>query len=274
MIEYKIGIIGCGNMGEAFLKGLLDSNLLPVNQVTGYDIRKDRSKYIKDNYKIVISRSIKEIAEKSKYILLSVKPQNINPVLDELKVSLNSKDNVIISIAAGVPTFYIEERLNLSAQVVRVMPNTPALIKKGMFVVSRGKFVCDGNFSFVISLIKNLGDYVIIDEKNQNIATAISGSGPAYFFLFCKYLIEAGIRNGLNPDVSKKLVINTITGSGELLKYYSAGIEELIKMVASPGGTTEKALEIFNENKIDEIILKAVSSAVKRAYELQEMLKN
>jgi pyrroline-5-carboxylate reductase len=274
LIEYKIGIIGCGNMGEAFLKGLLDSNLLPANQVTGYDIRKDRSKYIKDNYKIVISRSIKEIAEKSKYILLSVKPQNINPVLDELKVSLNSKDNVIISIAAGVPTFYIEERLKLSAQVIRIMPNTPALIKKGMFVVSRGKFVCNEDFSFVIDLIKNLGDYVIIDEKNQNIATAISGSGPAYFFLFCKYLIEAGIRNGLGPDVSKKLVINTIIGSGELLKYYNAGIEELIKMVASPGGTTEKALEIFNENKIDKIILKAVSSAVKRAYELQEMLKN
>jgi len=274
LIEYKIGIIGCGNMGEAFLKGLLDSNLLPANQVTGYDIKKDRSKYIKDNYKIVISKSIKEIVEKSKYILLSVKPQNINPVLDELKVSLNSKDNVIISIAAGVPTFYIEERLNLSARVVRIMPNTPALIKKGMFVVSRGKFVCDGDFSFVIDLIKNLGDYVIIDEKNQNIATAISGSGPAYFFLFCKYLIEAGISNGLSPDVSKKLVINTIIGSGELLKYYNAGIEELIKMVASPGGTTEKALEIFNENKIDEIILKAASSAVKRAYELQEMLKN
>jgi pyrroline-5-carboxylate reductase len=274
LVEYKIGIIGCGNMGEAFLKGLLDSNLLPASQVTGCDISKDRNKYIKDNYKIVISKSIKEIVEKSKYILLSVKPQNINTVLDELKVSLNCKDNIIISIAAGVPTFYIEKRLNLSVQVVRIMPNTPALIKKGMFVVSKGKFVCDRDFLFVIELIKNLGNYVIIDEKNQNIATAISGSGPAYFFLFCKYLIEAGIRNGLSPDVSKKLVINTIIGSGELLKYYNAGIEELIKMVASPGGTTEKALEIFNENKIDGIILKAVSSAVKRAYELQEMLKN
>ncbi len=259
-------------MGEAILRGMLDSAFLGASQITVYDIRSERKKYIRNNYSVSTAESNLDVVKSSEYILLAVKPQNLDVLLDEIKTGFSDKSSVVISIVAGVATFYIEEKLNKKVSVIRVMPNSPALLKKGMSAVSKGKNVSENDLKFTLDLIESVGDYVVIDEEYQNIATALSGSGPAYFFLFCKHLIEAGEKEGLSREVAKRLVINTMIGAGELMKKPGTDIDNLIKMVASPGGTTEKALKEFGEYKLGEIIKSAVNSAVKRAYELQNFL--
>ncbi len=272
MSSYKLGIIGCGNMGEAILKGVLDCCFLKPDQIIFYDRDDIREKYIKNNYKIHAAAEITELVKKTVYILLAVKPQDLKTVLSQVKISFDYKVNSVISIAAGIPTYYIEKILNSNASVIRIMPNAPALFGKGMAALSKGKFVKNRDLLFSKELIKSVGDYVLIDEKYQNIATALNGSGPAYFFLFCKYLIAYGIKNGLDPEVSKKLVNETMIGAGITIEKSGSDLDTLIKKVASPGGTTEMALKEFVRGELNKIIIKAVESAKKRAYELQELL--
>jgi pyrroline-5-carboxylate reductase len=267
-----LGIIGCGNMGEAILKGTIGSCFLGKKQVIFYEKNYSRRKYIQDIYKIAAADNIEELTENCGHILLAVKPQDLKPVLEEIKINFNYKKNSVISIVAGIPTYYIEKMLGSNASVVRIMPNAPALYARGMAAVSSGNFVKDRDLLFARKLIKSVGDYVVLNEKYQNVATALSGSGPAYFFLFCKYLVEEGIKNGLDPEISKKLVIETMIGAGITAVKSGIELDNLIKKVASPGGTTEMALKEFEKGGIDKIIKKAVESAIKRAYELQEFL--
>ena len=149
------------------------------------------------------------------------------------------------------------------------MPNTPALVNKCIAAISKGKYASDDDIEFAVAVIKSLGEYVIIDEKLQNTVTAISGSGPAYFFLFCKFLIRAAEKEGIDSETAGKLVINTWSVPESCLKVLIQMQTFLIKMVASPGGTTEAALLSFNENHLDGIIDKAVDCAEKRAKEIQ-----
>lgn len=270
--KYKLGIIGCGNMGEAILKGVLDCSFLKPGEIVIYDKDMYREKYLENNYRVHIAEDISELVRKGEYILLGVKPQDSRIVLEQVKINFNNRVNSIISIMAGVPTGYIEKILNSNASVIRIMPNVPALFGKGMSAISRGKFAKESDLMFSKKLIGSVGDYVLVDEKYQNIATALNGSGPAYFFLFCKYLIDVGIKNGLDPEISKKLVIETMIGAGVTIKKSEENPDDLIKKVASRGGTTEAALEEFLKGGIDNIIIRAVESAKKRACELEKSL--
>jgi pyrroline-5-carboxylate reductase len=259
-------------MGEALLKGILKSGFLKCSEIIFYDKENSRRDYIRETYKIRHAEGSAEVSGKSRYILLAVKPQNIKNVLEEIKEDFDCRSSTIISIIAGVPTYYIEKKLNSDVPVIRIMPNTPALFKSGMAALSKGRFAVDEDVVFSENLIKNIGDYVIIEEKYQNIATALNGSGPAYFFLFCKYLIDAGVKNGLSMETARKLVAETIIGSGITIKKSEVDLDGLIKMVASPGGTTEKALDEFNKNDLEKIIYDAVECARKRAEELQDSM--
>lgn len=272
MCSYKLGMIGCGNMGEAILGGILDSGFLNTDEIISYDIDNSRRNYIKTNYNVCLAEGISDVVKKSRYILLSVKPKDIKTVLSEISTCFDNKLNSIISIAAGVSTDYIEKFFDSDASVIRVMPNYPALFRKGMAAISRGRFTKDEDLSFIEKLIKSTGDYVIIDDKYQDIATALSGSGPAYFFLFCKYLIKSGIKNGLDPEISKKLVTGTMNGAATVIDKSGIGLDGLIRKIASPGGTTERALKEFEKNRLDEIVCGAIESAKKRANELQDLL--
>ena len=152
------------------------------------------------------------------------------------------------------------------------MPNTPALVKMGISAISRGNFVSQDDFDFATGVIKSLGDYVVVGEELQNMVTAISGSGPAYFFLFCKYMIESALDRGIDKKTAEKLVIKTMSGAAAMLENISPDADYLIKMVSSPGGTTEKAIKRFDEMDMRGIILSAMDSAKRRAEEIQEEL--
>jgi pyrroline-5-carboxylate reductase len=271
--KYKLGIIGCGHMAEAILKGILDSKFLKSVEISAFEINHDRKGYISGKYHILFAESLQSLVTNSRYILLSVKPYNISSLLDKLKAYFDYKRNVVISIAAGVSTNYIAHKLKSNAPVIRIMPNTPAMVKKGMAAISQGIYAKQEDVEFAKKLMGSLGNFIVIDEKFQDTVTAISGSGPAYFFLFCKYLIEAALKNGLNQTTSEMLAINTMVGAGEMMQKFEMSADHLIKMVASPGGTTEIALNKFIENGLEKIVLESVESAIKRSKELQDTLE-
>jgi len=271
--KYKLGIIGCGHMAEAILKGILDSKFLKSVEISAFEINHDRKGYISGKYHILFAESLQSLVKNSRYILLSVKPYNISSLLDKLKAYFDYKRNVVISIAAGVSTNYIAHKLKSDAPVIRIMPNTPAIVKKGMAAISKGIYATGEDVEFAKKLMGSLGNFIVIDEKFQDTVTAVSGSGPAYFFLFCKYLIEAALKNGLDQTTSEMLAINTMVGAGEMMQKFEMSADHLIKMVASPGGTTEIALNKFIENGLEKIVLESVESAIKRSKELQDTLE-
>jgi pyrroline-5-carboxylate reductase len=271
---YRLGIIGCGNMAEAIIKGVFASGFLSPRDIICYEIKPQRAKYIENNYHVSFTDEISQIALDSRSILIAVKPGNILEVLTGIKKSFKHGFNSIISIAAGVPSSFIEQVLDNNASVIRIMPNTPALVNKCMAAISRGKYASDDDMEFAAAIIKSLGEYIIVDEHLQNAVTAISGSGPAYFFLFCKFLINAAEKRGIDSDTAGKLVINTLVGSGELLKSYNPDADFLIKMVASPGGTTQAALSSFDKNRLEGIVEEAVGCAEKRAKEIQATIES
>ncbi len=270
---YKLGIIGCGNMAEAILKGTLDSKFLKSVEIFAYEINSERKEYISGKYDILFADDLRYFVKNCQYILIAVKPQNISDLLDKLKTCFDYKRNVIISIAAGVTTNYIAHKLKSAAPVIRIMPNTPAIVKKGMAAISKGIYANHRNVEFAKKLMSSIGNFIVIDEKLQDTVTAVSGSGPAYFFLFCKYLTEASVKNGLDQTTSEMLAINTMVGAGEMMQKFEMGTDQLIKMVASPGGTTEAALKKFIGNGLKKVVLESVESAIKRSKELQDTLE-
>ncbi len=260
-------------MGEAILKGTLESSFLRPEEITFYDRIAERSRYIKEKYRIFCSGSVGDLVRDSGHLLIAVKPQDILELLGDIKGTFNPGKNSIISIAAGVSTGIFESYLDNSPSIIRIMPNTPALVNMGISAISRGTFVNQDDFAFATGVIKSIGDYVVVGEELQNMVTAISGSGPAYFFLFCKYLIESALDRGIDRKTAEKLVIKTMSGASAMLEKISPDADYLIEMVSSPGGTTEKAIKRFNEMDIRGIILAAVDSAEKRAEEIQEELE-
>jgi pyrroline-5-carboxylate reductase len=267
--EKIISFIGCGNMGEAILKGLLGSSFLKASEVGFFEKDAARRDLIKNIYQVDAADDVCSASVISKYLLIAVKPQNIAQLMDELKECFKPESNCIISILAGISTSYFEKNLGNGASVIRVMPNTPALYNKGMVTISPGKNAEKKDLDFVKGLMDKIGSSIVIEEDLQHISTAINGSGPAYFFLFCKALIEAAVNNGLDPDTARKLAADTMIGSGEMIKRSQMDLEELISRVASPGGTTEKALLTFSNRKFEKIVAEAVENALKRSMELE-----
>ncbi len=257
-------------MAKAILNGIFSSGFLKPHQVIAYDIDPAAAISVKSEFGISSAYTINELPAVSPRLLVSVKPKDVRAVIEGIRNTFVPGRNMIISIAAGVPTIFYEEMLDKKASVVRVMPNTPALVNRGIAVISKGANADSEDIDFVTGVFKSLGEYIIVDEGLQNAATAISGSGPAYFFLFCKLLSEAASETGLSAEDAGKLVLETITGSAEMLRKFNNDAAYLIKMVASPGGTTEAALEVFSKRELGRIIKEAVSNAHKKAQEIQD----
>jgi pyrroline-5-carboxylate reductase len=259
-------------MGEAILKGIITSGYMESKDIAFYELDNNRIDHIEKNYAIESVKNIGECVHYSEYLLLAVKPQNIKQVLAEIKKYFDKDINSLISIAAGVSTGFIEKSLDCRCSVMRVMPNAPALFNRGMAAISSGLYSSKKDQQFTADLMEQVGKYIMVDEKLQNISTAINGSGPAYFFLICKYMIDAAVKNGIPEDDARALVAETMIGSGIMINGSSDEMDKLISRVASPGGTTEKALQVFSDESLGNIISRAIGNAVKRSIELEDEL--
>ncbi len=257
----KISIIGGGNMGEAILSSIRKKYFVMVAE-------KDpkRQEYLRKTYKIK-AEDLKNAVPSSEVVIIAVKPQDIDEVLRDMN-SLLGVNKLVISIAAGITTAFIEKKLPEKTRVIRAMPNMPAMIGQGITAVSKGQYSRQSDLDLACRIFEHVGKTVVVSEDLIDAVTAVSGSGPAYVFLFLECLIKAAQKVGLSEDLAKQLVKTTFSGSMNLLEKQKEDAANLRAKVTSKGGTTQAATDVFMNSKIDEIIAQAVSAAKKRASEL------
>ncbi len=260
----KLGFIGVGNMGGAILRGV--QGKLGNTAVFAYDTNKERLNGL-INVGATVAGSIKDLAEKCEYILLAVKPQQLDGVLSELKASM-STDAVIISICAGVSAEHIRRLTFPKAKVIPVMPNTPMMLGMGASAMSRDDSVSDEEFAFAKKIIGSCGITVEVPANKMKEIIAINGSSPAFIYLFAKGFVDYAASVGINPDSALKLFAQTLSGSARMLTESGMTTDELIKQVSSPGGTTLAGLVKLYDGKLIETVKSACDACTKRAYEL------
>ena len=213
--DQSIGFIGGGNMGEALIRGLIAASLFPAEKIFAYDVIASRIQYLEKEFGIKGRGSIGELAESSSIIVLAVKPQVISQVLDTLRAHLSHKP-LVISIAAGIALSTLEGRLPDETSVVRVMPNTPALVQKGASALSRGKAVSAAQMEMSLALFRAVGKAVEVEEKLMDAVTGLSGSGPAYILLVIEALIDAGVFMGLPRQTARRQLAARRRRGGQL----------------------------------------------------------
>lgn len=263
----KIAFIGAGNMASAIVGGILSSNLTQPSNIILFD--KNMQQYSKFNENCLHGTSIKESVSSADYIFLSIKPQNVKEVLEDIK-KCNISNKIFISICAGITIESIENVLG-HVKIARAMPNTPLLIGQGTTGLCKNNLITDEEFKFIFDIFSSSGFVATVNESDINNVTALTGSSPAYVYLFAKALIDGAKKLGFNNENATKMVCNTLIGSANMILNGDLSIEDLIRMVTSPNGTTERALKEFNNNDFCDIVYKAMKACADRADELSKL---
>jgi pyrroline-5-carboxylate reductase len=269
----KIGIIGVGNMGSAIVQGVLRAALFAPDEIVVCDVVREKAEDLSKALKIHTEQSAAEVARAASTIIIAVKPQTMEQCLTEIKGTVTAS-HIIISIAAGISTGFLEKRLPAATHVVRAMPNTPALVGAGATVLCAGSHASDKDMSAAEDIFTAVGKVFRAPESLMDAVTAVSGSGPAYLFYFAECLSDAAVQNGLPRQQAVALVTQTVFGSAKLLSESGEEASVLRAKVTSPGGTTEAALKIFKQHGFDGILAAAVRAAVERGRELGGAKKN
>jgi pyrroline-5-carboxylate reductase len=263
----KIAFIGGGNMGEAILAAMLKKRLVLPENIMVSDASETRREHLKAMHEIQVTASNLEAAQGANVIIMAVKPQVLPEVLDDLGGHLKTAQ-LVLSIIAGAKISTLRNGLK-HERIIRSMPNTPAQIGEGMTVWTATPEVTDRQKTTARNILGVMGKEIHVDdEKAIDMATAVSGSGPAYFFLFVEALIDAAVHIGLPPEQAKTMVLQTMRGSALMLEKSGTPPAELRQMVTSKGGTTAEALGVFEEWQCRAMVTKAVAAAYRRAREL------
>jgi len=264
----KIGFIGAGNMAGALIRGLLRAGQIDAHAIWASDPVDVQLRRLKRAHKIEVTRDNRQLVRGSQTIILAVKPQNMAAVLDEIRGEVTPR-KLFVSIAAGFPLRRLEAGLGGQARVVRVMPNTPALVGRGISVAVPGAKATPADLKYTLKLFKAVGEAVsITGEDLLDAVTALSGSGPAFVYLFAECLIEGGVRGGLPQNLAAQLAHATLGGAAAMLSDSGLSSRELREMVVSPGGTTQAGLTTLDTLHFREAVIAAVEAATRRAREL------
>ncbi len=266
-MEPMVGLIGGGRMGEALIKGFIQSRLLPPAKIWVLEQIPERAKVLLDQYGVRGARDLKEILTRAREIILAVKPQHIQGVLKDLKGNLGPQ-HLLISIAAGIPLKVFYRNLGTNLRFIRTMPNTPALVLKGVTALSAGGAAQEEDLKRAEELFRAVGETVRVEEELLDAVTGLSGSGPAYLFLMAEALVEAGIAAGLPRETANILVRQTLAGATALMAETGNSPQELRDQVTSPGGTTQAGLEVLMKGNFRELMVKTVEAATARSKEL------
>lgn len=258
-------------MGEALIKGIITSGLYQKENILVAEPNDFRRDHLETTYGIKIFHNNGPIFENCRIVMLCVKPQTMKFLLEDCRDRIN-QEHILISVAAGLPiSFYVNTIGKNETKIIRVMPNTPALVLEGVSALSRNKNVTDQELRAAEEIFLAVGEVVILDESHLDAVTGLSGSGPAYVFSFVEALIDAGVKSGLTRAVSEKLALQTVSGSVKLLKDSGEHPAALRGKVTSPGGTAITALHVLEKVGFHGIIMDVVESAVKRSKELGEL---
>ncbi|TYL54826.1 pyrroline-5-carboxylate reductase [Nocardioides sp. BGMRC 2183] len=261
----RTALIGAGVMGETILAGLIRAGRAPADLLVG-EKRAERAEELTERYGVEVVANL-SAAERSDVVALVIKPQDMVDVLDEIAPALRS-GQLLISLAAGITTELIEARIPEGVAVVRVMPNTPALVDQGMAAISAGTHCTDAQLAEAEALMASVGRVVRVPEKQQDAVTAISGSGPAYVFLVAEAMIEAGVHLGLPRATAHELAVQTLLGSATMLAETGEHPTVLRERVTSPAGTTAAALRQLEDHGVRAAFLAALEAARDRSEEL------
>jgi pyrroline-5-carboxylate reductase len=253
-------------MGEAILKGLLAGGRAKDTLLVS-DPQKERLDFLKSSYEVNVTSDNKEVIKKSDVIILAVKPQNLKEVVESFASQID-QSKLLISILAGVTTGRIEELLPQGSKVVRVMPNTPALVGAGASVLAGGTYAAEQDLNTALNIFKCLGSATILPEKLLNAVTGLSGSGPAFVALVIEALADGGVMAGLPRNVAMKLAVDTVAGTAKLIDETGLHPAQLKDRVTSPAGTTIYGMLQLEKNGVRGTIMETVLAAAKRAEEL------
>ena len=261
----KIGFIGGGNMATAIIKGLIAQNG-SADFIGVFDLSEEKCAAMRE-MGVNVYASSPEVVRLSDIIVLAVKPQNYAEVLEEIK-GVVSTDKTFVSIAAGISISYVQTALECECPVVRVMPNTPLLLKKGASALCRSENISDSDFDEVYKMFSPSGDAVILPESQMNAVIAVNGSSPAYVYLFAKAMVDYAVSVGIDGDTALSLVAKTFEGSAEMLRSSGDAPDKLIEKVCSKGGTTIEAMNVLRERDVEQAIKDAMAACTRRAEEL------
>jgi pyrroline-5-carboxylate reductase len=267
----RIGMVGSGNMAAALIRGLIASERVQPSQIRASDVRKERLAEIGAEYGIKTYADNRELVEWANVVIIAVKPQVVDRVLDQLSDSF-IPDTLVISIAAGVPLEALEKRLPASVRVARAMPNTAAIALAGATGIAPGSRATEEDMEVATSIFGAIGRSVVLDESLIDAVTGLSGSGPAYVMVIIEALADGGVKVGLHRDTALLLAAQTVYGSAKLLLDTGEHPGRLKDMVTSPGGTAIAGLHTLESGGLRRTLIDAVDAATRRAQELGEQM--
>jgi len=263
----KVGFLGAGNMGEALIKGLTEAHLVPAEAIHATDVRLERLRELDRLYGIQVASDNVALVRQVDVVILAVKPQIMDAVLREIAPAVTRK-KLLISIAAGVSTATIRAALGKDARLIRVMPNTPALVLEGVTAIAKGEGLEPGDLDTAGEIFSAVGRVVTLGEELMDAVTGLSGSGPAYVAVVVESLADGGVRMGLDRLTAMTLATQTVLGAAKLLLETGMHPGALKDMVSSPGGTSIAGIAALEEGGIRTTFIKAVERATLRSREL------
>lgn len=271
-MEGRLGIIGAGSMAEALLKGMLSCKLFSSGDVFVINRKNDeRLNFFRENYSVNTTRDYKELLNECRTIIIAVKPKDMGELLSHIREYV-TRNHIIISVAAGIETGFIENRLGKGVQVVRAMPNTSCQVKESATAIALGRYTGDEAIKAAEEIFSSVGKVVIVEEQALDAVTGLSGSGPAYVYLMLEALTEAGIKAGLVREISEQLAIQTVFGAAKMALESGEAPVHLRRKVTSPGGTTMAGINTLQQMGFTASIMEAVRNAAERSRQM--MMEN
>ncbi len=271
-LKKKLGFIGGGQMAEAMIKGLLASKTVQSKQILVSEPLPERRDYLAKTYKVTTLENNPALVKEAEIVILAVKPQVLAGVLEEIFPVVDPSHHLIISIAAGIPLLFLERRLPEGTRIIRVMPNTPALVLSGISAYTPGQRATAEDLALAREILSALGECLELPEVYFDAVTGLSGSGPAFVALFIEALVDGGVKVGLPRPVAERLAVETVLGTAKLMKETKRNPYQLKAMVTSPGGTTIAGVKAMAEGAFSATVMEAVEAATKRSEELSRLI--
>jgi pyrroline-5-carboxylate reductase len=266
-MDRRVGFVGAGNMGEALIRGLVQAAVLPAASIVAHDVRVDRLRELERQFGIQVAKDNETVVRQTDVVVLAVKPQVIDAAVREIAAAVTPA-TLLISIAAGVSTARLAAALGKPARLIRVMPNTPALVLEGVTAIAGGAGLQAGDLDVAGDIFRAVGRVVTLDEDLMDAVTGLSGSGPAYVAIVVEALADGGVRMGLDRQTAMTLALQTVVGAARLLQQTGLHPGALKDMVSSPGGTTIAGVAALEAGGLRTALIGAVERATVRSREL------
>lgn len=268
-MQTKLGFIGCGNMSQAMMGGIIKSKIFPSENIIVADICEESLAKAKEKLNVNITTKNTEVARDADILILAVKP-NIYPIVIEEVKDVVKSDVIIITIAAGIEISKTEEMFGRKLKIVRVMPNTPALVGEGMAAICPNKLVAEEELRKIVNIFESFGEAEVVDESLMDVVTSISGSSPAYVYMFIEALADGAVLDGMPRDKAYKFAAQAVLGSAKMVLQTGKHPGLLKDMVCSPGGTTIAAVAKLEEKGFRDSVISTVRTCTEKSIEMSK----